>query len=238
MKEELALLIELQQKETAAARIALRRKELPVRIGELDAAFATVRSATEAEQARLDGLKKTKKEKEGLLVRGQDSLKKTRERLLEVKTNKEYQSMLKEIETIETKNSHGEDEIIALLDEIDRAEGEVKVKTGELEAERRRYEEQKAALEKELNSLEQELETCRQEGETVKARISPQILQHYQRIKGAGRAVAVAAVWKEVCDGCHMSIPPQLYNELQKADQLMTCPHCNRIIYWENRNNG
>jgi predicted nucleic acid-binding Zn-ribbon protein len=46
----------------------------------------------------------------------------------------------------------------------------------------------------------------------------------------------VVAVWKEVCDGCHMSIPPQLYNELQKSNELITCPSCSRIIYWENRN--
>jgi hypothetical protein len=232
----LALLIELQKTETAAGRIAARRKELPAHIGALDAAFETVCKTVDAEQGRLDALKQAKKEKDGLLQRGQETLKRTRERLLEVKTNKEYQAILKEIEAIETKNSHTEDEIIALLDEVDRVDGEVKAKRGELDVRRRSYEEEKAQLEAELNSLAQELEACRRRGDDVKGKINADMLRRYQQIRSAGRAVAVAAVWKEVCDGCHMSIPPQLYNELQKADRLMTCPHCNRIIYWENRN--
>jgi predicted nucleic acid-binding Zn-ribbon protein len=236
LKEQLALLIELQKMESAAGRIAARSKELPLRIGELDAAFGTLSTAMEAEQGRLDALKQAKKEKDSLLQKGQELLKRPRERLLEVKTNKEYQSVLKEIETIEAKNSHVEDEIIALLDEIDRVESDVKVKRGGLDSERRRYDTEKSALETELNSLGQELEDCQRKTDAVKKKISADMLRRYQQIKSAGRAVAVAAVWKEVCDGCHMSIPPQLYNELQKSDQLMTCPHCCRIIYWENRN--
>ena len=70
----------------------------------------------------------------------------------------------------------------------------------------------------------------------IKKEIPAELLRKYEQIKGAGRGIAVVAVWKEICDGCHMAIPPQMYNELQKEKALITCPNCNRIIYWENRN--
>ncbi|CAD7771580.1 C4-type zinc ribbon domain protein [Candidatus Methanoperedenaceae archaeon GB37] len=44
---------------------------------------------------------------------------------------------------------------------------------------------------------------------------------------------AVVSVNDAVCEGCHMHIPPQNYNELLKCDKLMTCPSCQRIIYWK-----
>jgi predicted nucleic acid-binding Zn-ribbon protein len=91
-------------------------------------------------------------------------------------------------------------------------------------------------MEAELNSLAGELDGCVRKSEKLKKEIPAELLRKYEQIKGAGRGIAVVAVWKEVCDGCHMSIPPQLYNELQKTTALITCPNCNRIIYWENRN--
>ena len=102
----------------------------------------------EAEREQLEALKKRRREKDTQLQTGQETLKRTRERLLEVKTNKEYQSMLKEIETLETKNSRMEDEIISLLDELDRLETAVKTKEGELNVSRQRFEEQKAKLDR------------------------------------------------------------------------------------------
>ena len=46
------------------------------------------------------------------------------------------------------------------------------------------------------------------------------------------RGLAVVPVVKGVCQGCHMSIPPQLFNLLQRGTTMETCPTCNRIIYW------
>ncbi|MCE5283579.1 MAG: C4-type zinc ribbon domain-containing protein [Deltaproteobacteria bacterium] len=236
MREKLALLIELQKMELAAARISARKKELPVRMNELEEGFKALCAAVDGEKEKLEGLRKRRREKDAQLQSGQDSLKKTRERLFDVKTNKEYQSMLKEIETFEAKNSQIEDEVISLLEELDRFESAVKAREGELAAQRGQYEDQKAKLTEELNSLSGELEACLRKGGEVRNSIPAEILRKYDQIKNAGRGVAVVSVWKEVCDGCHMSIPPQLYNELQKSKALLTCPNCSRIIYWENRN--
>lgn len=236
MREQLVLLIELQKMESAADRIGVQKRDLPIRITELDAEFQVVCAVAEKEQEELENLKKHKREKDGLMQKGQETLRKAKERLSEVKTNKEYQSILKEIETIEFKNSQLEDEAISLLDVIEGREKEVKTKKEALEGVRLRHEEDKAELEKEFQSLAGALEESQKKSDVLKKQIPADMLRKYEQIKNAGRGVAVVSVWKEVCGGCHMSIPPQLYNELQKFKSLMTCPNCSRIIYWENRN--
>jgi len=222
--------------ELAAGRIAARKKDLPVRMEGLEEEFRAVCSVVAGEQEQLEALRKRRRERDTQLQTGQETLKRTRERLFEVKTNKEYQSILKEIETLEAKNSHTEDEVISLLEELDRLETAVKTRQEELEGQRRLYEEQKAKLTEELDALAGELEACLQGSGELRKKVPADILRKYEQLKNAGRGVAVVAVWKEVCDGCHVSIPPQLYNELQKSKALMTCPNCSRIIYWENRN--
>lgn len=236
MREELARLIELQKMESAAGRIQAKKKDLPVQMAMLEEEYKSFSVIVDTEREQLENLRKRRREKDAQLLLGQEALKRTRERLFEVKTNKEYQSMLKEIESFEAKNSRMEDEMITLLDELDHLETAMKTAEKELEVQRRRYEEEKARLEAELNSLAGELNVCVRKGNELKKEIPPPILRKYEQIKSIGRGVAVVAVWKEICDGCHMSIPPQMYNELQKSILLTTCPNCNRIIYWENRN--
>ena len=235
MREQLAILIKLQKTESAAAGIITKKKDLPVRISRLEEEFKACCEVVEKEREQLEVLRKSRREKDIHLQKGQETLKRSRERLFEVKTNKEYQSILKEIETLEEKNSRMEDEIISLLDELDRLEMSVKKREEELDAHRLRYGEEKKKMEEELNSLAGELDVCVRKSADLKKGISPEILRKYEQIKNAGRVVAVVSVWKEVCDGCHMSIPPQLYNNLQRSATLITCPNCNRIIYWERR---
>jgi predicted nucleic acid-binding Zn-ribbon protein len=236
LRERLAVLIELQKTESAAGKITARKRDLPIQMEELEKGFSTLCAVVETEREQLEDLKKRRREKDAQLQTGQETLKRARERLFDVKTNKEYQSILKEIETLEAKNSRMEDEIISLLDELDRVETAMKAKEDELNVGRGHYEEQKAAMAEELDALEKELDGCLQKGADLKKNISAGLLRKYEQIKGVGRGLAVVSVWKEVCDGCHMSIPPQLYNELQKSNSLITCPNCNRILYWENKN--
>ena len=237
MREQLALLIELQKMESKAGAIAARKRDLPVQLAELEAKFKEHHAGVETVREHLEELRKRRRDKDNQLRTGQETLKRTRDRLLDVKTNKEYQSVLKEIETFESKNSHMEDEIISLLDELDLLEKAVKTREEELEAQSRRYEEEKTKMTDELSSLVGELDVCTRKSGELKKNISADILRKYEQIKNAKRGVAVVSCWKEVCNGCHMSIPPQLYNELQKSMALVICPNCSRIIYWENKKN-
>ncbi len=236
MKELLARLIEVQKMEAEAEKIQTAQKNLPTRLHTLEAEFQVVCEAIEHKRKEFDEKQKQKREKERQLQAGQEALKRTRDRLSEVKTNKEYQSMLKEIETSLLKNGKLEDEIISLLDGLEGLAGEMKSEEQVFEVSRRSYEEEKQMIQARIGSLTGKLDDCLLKSEKLKMEMPADIIKKYEKIKKVvGNGVAVVPVWKEVCYGCHMAIPPQMYNELQTLDEIVTCPNCNRIIYWEDR---
>ena len=235
MKEQLLLLIGLQKTDLTIGKINLKKKELPEKISKIDDELRDSVAGLEAEKIRVDELQKHHKENEEKLKRGIENLKKIKDRLYEVKTNKEYQAILKEIETIEKKNSEIEDEIIAALEELDKAKEQFKANDKEFEAFRLKHEHDKKKMEGELDLLDTELLTCQQRSDEFGKQIREHLLKRYEIIKGIRNGLGVVSVWKEVCEGCHMNIPPQLYNELQQTTELITCPNCNRILYWHNQ---
>ena len=236
MNELLVKLIELQKVDLEAERILADKKKLPLRLKELESEFQSFSDAAARMTREFEEKQKQKREKDRQLQTGLEMLKRARDRLSDVKTNKEYQSMLKEIEISEEKNSALEDEIIYLLDSLDSLEKENKLKEGEFDILCRDYEREKQRITTEIGSMDEELNNCVRKGEELKQEIPADIIKKYEKIKTIGHGLAVVPVWKEVCYGCHMAIPPQMYNELQTSDDMMTCPNCNRIIYWEDRN--
>jgi predicted nucleic acid-binding Zn-ribbon protein len=230
------LIIDLQKNDTEIIRINNRKKLLPRELAKLDGAFHAFCADFEKDQETLEDLNKTHKEREEKLKRGFESLKKARDRLSEVKTNKEYQAMLKEIEITELKNSVLEDEILIVMDRLDQVRKVVRVREKELDENRRDHESQKQQIEQELTALNAEISIYLERDLLLKEQITPDLLKKYETIKHRSHGLAVVAVWKEICRGCHMNIPPQLYIELQKDNDIKYCPHCNRIIYWEDQN--
>ena len=143
--------------------------------------------------------------------------------------------MLKEIEGMEKKNGEIEETVIVLLDEIDAQRVASKAKDLELAQEQKQYEEKRKVLDGQIASLDSELQDLTGKGEALRAKIPPALMKKYETIKGINNGVAVVSVWKEVCNGCHMNIPPQMYNELLTSEELFLCPQCNRILYWYNQ---
>lgn len=235
MKEQIFLLIKLQKADSEIEGIKTRKRDLPEEKEALADKLKTFEDAIEESKGKLDDLNKTHRERETHLNNGTENLKKTRSKLLEVKTNKEYEATLKEIDSINMKNSRIEDEIIYILDDIENTRKNLEIKESELADYRTIYDRKAEKIETELNSIDSVLDKMVKKYYKVREKINPAFLKKYDIIKERRNGYAVAPVWKEVCEGCHMNIPPQMYNELQKPEKLILCPNCNRIIYWESR---
>ncbi|HYA12937.1 MAG TPA: C4-type zinc ribbon domain-containing protein [Syntrophales bacterium] len=235
MDKQLAYLIELQKLDLNLDKINIKKRELPEKIAQMDENFVKYTASMDESKRKFDELNKRHGEKEDKLKRGIETLKKTKERLLEVKTNKEYQAILKEIEVMENKNSETEDEIISALEELDQVRVGLKSKEKDFNAYKLQYEKEKKRIEEEISQLEIDFSDCMQTSDNLKKQIRNELLKKYDTIKGKRNGLAVVSVWKEVCGGCHMNIPPQLYIELQRSVELLSCPNCNRIIYWFNQ---
>jgi hypothetical protein len=235
LKEKLQLLITLQEEDLGLARVRARKKELPEKIEELTKSIQLLEQQVSESLKKYEDVQKRQREKEESLKRGQELLKKAKDRLFEVKTNKEYQAVLKEIDTIELKNSELEDQIILGLDQMDQFKAEYTQTRKSYEEHFLQLDTEQRQLSEELASLDSELLAGQDNLQAIRRDIPDDLLRRYDMIKAINNGLAVVTAWKEVCGGCHMHIPPKLYNDIQKLEELMFCPNCNRIIYWLNK---
>jgi len=234
LKEQLLLLVELQECDSQMVKIVGKKKILPEKIDKLDKEFLVFQKEIEKNKRKFDEVKASHVECENKIKKINEGMIKTKERLLEVKNNKEYQAMLKENETAEVMRSDVETEIISILDELEKLSALVKNDQATLDEYRKKYEEEKRLIEADLNSIDAGYLSLEQKRIELKDKVSADLLVRYEKIKKSNNGVGVISVWKAVCNGCHMNIPPQLYNELQKTSELISCPNCHRIMYFQN----
>ena len=233
MEERLLLLIKLQECDSQLVKLSARKKKLPEDIDKLDKEFISFKEGIEKNKIKHDELKSRHTESENKIKRLNESIVKTKERLLEVKNNKEYQAMLKEIDTAETTRSNIETEIISILEELDKLSVLVKKDDETLKQSKNKYEQEKKTIENDLNSIDADIADWEKKRIDVRKDVAEDLLTKYEKIKKRNKGIGVISVWKSVCNGCHMNIPPQLYNELQRSNQLLSCPNCDRIIYFQ-----
>jgi predicted nucleic acid-binding Zn-ribbon protein len=233
LKEKLLLLIKLQDCDSQLVKLSSKKKILPENIEKLDKEFNLFKEGIEKNKVKYDELKSRHTENENKIKKVNEGIVKTKERMLEVKNNKEYQAMLKEIEIAESSRGEIETQIISLLDELDKLSVLVKKDEEVLKQSRSKYEQEKKAMEDDLNAVDTDVANWEQKRIDLQRDVPDELLVRYERIKKRNKGVGVTSVWKSVCNGCHMNIPPQLYNELQRSDDLLSCPNCNRIMYFQ-----
>jgi uncharacterized protein len=233
LKEKLLLLIKLQDCDSQLVKLSTKKKILPENIEKLDKEFILFKEGIEKNKIKYDELKSRHTENENKIKKVNEGIVKTKERMLEVKNNKEYQAMLKEIEIAESSRGEIETQIISLLDELDKLSVLVKKDEEILKQSRSKYEQEKKAMEDDLNAVDTDVANWEQKRIDLQRDVPDELLVRYERIKKRNKGVGVTSVWKAVCNGCHMNIPPQLYNELQRSDDLLSCPNCNRIMYFQ-----
>jgi predicted nucleic acid-binding Zn-ribbon protein len=233
LKENLLLLIKLQECDSQLVKLSAKKKKLPENIDKLDKEFSSFKEGIEKNKKKYDELKSRHMESENKVKKLNEGVVKTKTRLLEVKNNKEYQAMLKEIEIAESSRGDIETEIISILEELDKLSVLVKKDEETLKQNRNKYEQERKIIEDDLNSIDADAVDWEKKRIDLQKNVSDDLLARYEKIRNRNKGVGVISVCKAVCNGCHMNIPPQLYNELQKSNELLSCPNCNRIMYFQ-----
>lgn len=230
-KDELAILVTLQRCEEKINRLEADLAKVDTRILALDDQLATYEKQVADQKQRLEDLGAAYRSGESEVKIVESQVEKSQEKLRAVKTNKEYQSTLKEIDDLKKKASALEDTMLVHLDEIEAAESELGRANADLDDVRVDVSSQRKEISVQAEEQKRVLTGIQQEREAIMARMPQALIDKYSKVKHQGRGVAVAAVTDAVCQVCRMNIPPQLFNELQRMDTMRMCPNCQRIIY-------
>jgi uncharacterized protein len=230
-REKIQSLVALQAVEADIRRVQALLAETPAKLAAIARELEAFEATLAEEDGQLQAVQKAYREQERETQVVLAQIRKSNERLATVKTNKEYQSILKEIDDLGRKNSLIEDDMLAFLDRIEAAEGAVKRKKAQVQALRLAADRQKDEIDRDNQQLTVRLADLAQAGREAAQAVDPVLLERFRRVQEQVKQGAVAPVIDAVCQGCHLNIPWQLFNELHRFDELTFCPHCRRIIF-------
>ena len=233
MNSDLDRLIRLQRAETDLRRMEAELAEAPRQRADLDASLAAERSRLETARGELSAGQKARRQHEADLQDLEAKRSRLKGQLMEVKTNKEYTAMLHEIEGVEREIRGREDLILA---EMERAEG-LAVDIKREEETFKRAEEQHRAqvrtLDERSQGLQEQVRRLTAERDAIAATVPPVALELFHRVARLRGGVAVAQVQDAICQVCRVKLRLQLYADLKRNEEIVQCPACNRILYYE-----
>ena len=234
IKEQIDILVKIQKIETETRGIKSILSDVSKKVEALDIRLKDFEQTIEDEESRFNDLKKQYRSYESDAQMNLSQTKKSQEKLRHIKTNKEYQSSLKEIEELKTNDSQIEDKMLECLDGMDEAEKVIAAKKDEYLQISEQLNNEKKIIDKEAEEGKKRLVELETNRKKVSDTVEPELLKKYIIIREQqARGIAIVAAKDAVCRGCNVNLPPQMYNELQRCDSLRLCPNCQRIIYWE-----
>jgi predicted nucleic acid-binding Zn-ribbon protein len=232
LKDKIVGLIQLQDCDNRINDIITRKTEGPLRIEKLDDEVNALEKRFQEENDRLGLIKKDRRQIEQDLQEIENNIEKSEIKLASIKSNKEYRAVLKEIDDLNNKRLMTEEKVLKLMEEIEDLERKCK-KNRDQEAEfRKKYELDRDEILNELKYLDRELENFEKQRINICETIDQDLLNRYIFLRERKGGQAIGPVVSGVCQLCHMGIPPQKFNDLRKGQDLMSCPNCNRMIYW------
>ena len=232
MQDNLERLIRLQDLATVALTAQHQIDETPARKLALEERLAEhERQVNEAMQLVADN-HAARRATEKDLAAVQTRLSHFKNQLMQVKTNREYQAMQKEMANAEQEIQEFEDVLLKAMITADELDQTVIMAKQVLTSEQQQVTEEQAELEREQQGLQKELDhTTIERGALVKD-LEPSVLALFEDIARGRGGIALTEARDGLCNVCHVRLRPQVYNEVRKNDGLHRCENCQRILYF------
>jgi len=233
MEQQLSLLIQLQEIDAKIRTQNEQKNRLPETLAALERRRVALNDNVDKVKEALLTAQKNKRDRDTDLEAGVQKVDKLKTHSAEIKNNKEYQALLKEIEAAEQENKAIEDGILGLMEKIDVAAGQITAAEQRAKEEAAEIAAEKKQLEAAFAKLDEELKIMEEGRQKALAGIPKPVLAQYQKLLVTKAGIAIVEARGESCSGCYMSIPPQVYVNVKKNASIITCPNCNRILYFK-----
>ncbi len=231
VEDKLKALYQLQQVDTSIDKIKILRGELPLEVQDLEDEIAGLETRINNYEEEIKNLEQSITGKNQEILNAENLIKKYEEQQNNVRNNREYDSLSKEIEfqTLE---------IELCRKKINEFTAEKENKSEIIKEARETLEERKGDLESKKNELDEivadtkkEEENLNKRSEAIQEIIEPRLLTAYKRIRGNARnGLAVVVVERDACGGCFNKIPPQRQLDIKSRKKVIVCEYCGRIL--------
>jgi len=232
VNSELGRLIRFQELNLKIVGLEERTKQIPEEVERLTGTLEESLQALEEKQQLIEEDQKRQRQLELEVETLRDRLSKFRGQLMEVKTNKEYQAMLHEIEGTGKEIEAKEDQILEGMMAIEEREELARQAKEGFQKEETQILEKRSQLERSATHAESEIVELQKDRRQLEREIPEGLNQQYQRIASVRNGVALAEVKDQSCQACHVKLRPQYFCEVKTNQKIMTCENCNRFLYY------
>jgi uncharacterized protein len=230
MKAQYHVLGELRRVDEKVARLQREVERIPEELTKLQKALGGRREEYDKVKTLFETCEKKLRAAESTLKEKEDKLHKAEGKMMEVKTNEEYQAAIRENTSSKGEKSGLEDQVLTLLNDVETQRAQMK----EVEKNFKSYEavvqEDSKKLEEEQKKIMTQLNEQLEKRSSAASQLSKDINQIYNRMVTRMKGVVVVPVENGMCSGCHMKMRPQLYNEILGFKTVHRCPSCGRIL--------
>jgi len=233
LAEQLERLWAVQELDERIRRLSEQRQTLARRTKQLDASLQKAQSELDAKRHAYTNLQVEQRRKNTELQTLQERLKKHTEQQKNARDAHEYLALSKQIETSTHQLDALENDLIAvLLNKLDEAKAELDAETERFAATHAQIEGERKRIALIVHRIDAELEKTKENRQAASLHVDPAFLHEYEawRQRSGGRTM-LARLVKETCDGCQMTIPPQMALDVRRMTRRFTCPSCHRILY-------
>ncbi len=238
MREQLYILLMLQEIDREIVREEKKQKKLPARILKIKDVIEKIEKKYQQEKEKLKELQLRIKRREIDAKAINTKIEKRQDELYGGKISeiKELKQLQKVIELLKKDRDKIEEDLLVLMDEEDT----LKIDLSEIEKELSQAKEKLQQRQEEVNqqeeAIKERIEKKNKERVEVVDKINDtELMKRYRMLWREKEGEVVVGIDEPTCSGCNLSLPSDIIYHLQRDDILITCPNCNRILVWKER---
>jgi hypothetical protein len=216
---------------------SLRAKSLVVAEGEgrvaaLEEAVQGQTTAASAAREELTTLTARQRDLETRLSVAESKMKDRRMRITRIRNEKELGLAKREVELLKEETGTLETELVAVMEQVETATAKLAGMESELARLASERDSEAAELREKMERLSGQIERERATRTELIKTVDGDLRRKYELILSRRGGVAVVEVRGGICQGCRIRVPPQLFNEIQRNEQVILCPSCQRMLFW------
>ena len=232
LKDEIRKIAELQETDFQLYNLR-QEKEVtkPASLAQISQELDQGRIKFSSREEMLKVAQLARKEKEIDLACKEENLKKNQGQLYQLKTNKEYQTKLNEIESLKADIAVVEEGLLKLLEGVDEAKVDLEKEKAGLDDCQRRFNEQEVKMKSEIVDIDAKIDNLSHKRQSFIKDIDNEVLSKYQQLLETRQGLAIVPVKDNHCGACHMLLTHQKINDIKMYSGPVLCESCVRILY-------
>jgi predicted nucleic acid-binding Zn-ribbon protein len=207
------------------------RGGMPAQLKALEEGVLKLKMSVDAKKKAIEDIEKSQRQTQAAQELNRDRLTRANSKLEAVGNSQEFQAANKEIEQLKKLNTSLEEQTKTAVLDIEALNKAAAELSAQLEKQMGEKEAQGAILNTQGSRLDTDIGALTAERKQFVSQVEPRILSQYDRIRGARAGIGIVPAVGGRCKGCNMMVPPQLFIEIQRANQLHQCPSCQRLLF-------